>query len=103
MKLKSCVLGLASCVLLLAGCDKQATLFSSIDESQANSVMAALLGNGIDCEKTPGEEGTWNVLIAQGNFAAAVGLCEQLGLPRRPFMGVGEVFKKTGMVSSPSE
>ena len=94
---------LATGALLLAGCDKQATLFSSIDERQANAVMAALLDDGIGCEKTPGEEGTWNVMIAQSDFAAAAGRCEQLGLPRRPFMGVGEVFKKTGMVSSPGE
>ena len=103
MNLKPCVFGLALCASLLAGCGKQATLFSSIDERQANSVMAALLDCGIGCEKVPGEEGTWNVMIAQSDFAAAAGRCEQLGLPRRPFMGVGEVFKKTGMVSSPSE
>ena len=97
------VLGLPVAAVLIAGCDKQATLFSSIDERQANAVMAALLDSGIGCEKTPGEEGTWNVMIAQSDFAAAAGRCEQLGLPRRPFMGVGEVFKKTGMVSSPGE
>lgn len=96
-----CALALGA--VLLAGCDKQATLFSGLEERQANSVMAALLGTGIVCEKTPGEEGTWNVLISQGDFAAAVGVCEQQGIPRRPFLGVGEVFKKTGMVSSPSE
>lgn len=96
-----CALALGA--TLLSGCDKQATLFSSIDERQANAVMAALLDDGIGCEKTPGEEGTWNVMISQSDFAAAAGRCEQLGLPRRPFMGVGEVFKKTGMVSSPGE
>ena len=96
------------CVLLLgamffAGCDRPATLFASIDERQANAVMAALLNDGIGCEKIPGEEGTWNVVISHADFAAAADRCEQLGLPRRPFMGVGEVFKKTGMVSSPGE
>ena len=89
--------------LLFAGCDKQTTLFSSLDELQANSVMAALLGSGINCDKTPGDEGTWNVMIMQGDFAAAATLCERAGLPRRQFNGIGEVFKKTGMVSSPSE
>ena len=89
--------------LLLAGCEKQTTLFSGLVERQANVVMAALLDNGIVCTKTPGDEGTWNVMIGEGDFAAAANLCEQRGLPQRTFQGVGEVFKKSGMVSSPSE
>ncbi len=89
--------------LLLAGCEKQTTLFSGLVERQANVVMAALLDNGIACTKTPGDEGTWNVMIGEGDFAAAANLCEQRGLPQRTFQGVGEVFKKSGMVSSPSE
>ena len=53
--------------------------------------------------KTPGEEGTWNVQIDGSRFADAANLCERLGLPRKQYKGVGEVFKKTGMVSSPTE
>ena len=87
----------------LVGCDKTVTLFSGLEESQANSVAAALLDRNINCEKTPGEEGTWNLQIAQSDFARAANLCEERGLPRRQFKGVGEVFKKSGMVSSPSE
>ncbi len=98
--LKSC---LAACALLIAGCDEQATLFSNLDEGQANSVMAALLDEKIGCTKLPGDEGTWNVQISAANFAKAANLCERRGLPRRAHKGIGEVFKKTGMVSSPSE
>jgi type III secretion protein J len=65
--------------------------------------MAALLDDGITCHKMPGEEGLWNVLIAEADFARATNLLEQKGLPRRSYQGVSEVFKKTGMVSSPSE
>ena len=90
-------------VLLLAGCDKEATLHSGLEETQANLVMAALLDAGIGCHKSPGEEGTWNVMVSEPKFAAAVNLLERQGLPRRPRQGVGEVFKKTGMISSPSE
>lgn len=89
--------------LLLAGCDKETTLHSGLEERQANLVMAALRDAGIGCSKTPGEEGTWNVMVSEPKFAAAVNLLEQRGLPRRQHMGVGEVFKKTGMISSPSE
>lgn len=90
-------------VLALAGCDEQTTLFSGLEESQANAVMAALIDAGMEAVKTPGDEGTWNVMIGQKDFANAANLCERSGLPRRQFAGVGDVFKKTGMVSSPSE
>lgn len=94
---------LAAALLLLAGCDKEATLHSGLEERQANLVMAALLDAGISCHKEPGEEGTWNVLCTETKFAEAVNLLERQGLPQRSRQGVGEVFKKTGMISSPSE
>jgi type III secretion protein J len=65
--------------------------------------MAALLDVGISCHKTPGEEGTWNVTVVESRFADAVNILEKAGLPRREYQGIGEVFKKTGMISSPSE
>lgn len=93
----------AALALLLVGCDKEATLFSGLAESQANAALAALLESGIAATKAPGDEGTWNVMIDEKDFAEAATLCERRGLPRRTFNGVGVVFKKTGMVSSPSE
>ena len=98
----STVVILAS-VFLFAGCDKETTLHSGLEERQANLVMAALLDAGIGCHKSPGEEGTWNVSVDESKFAAAVNLLEKAGLPRRAHQGIGEVFKKTGMISSPSE
>ncbi len=95
-----CALTLA---FALTGCDKAATLYSGLEESQANAVIAALLDSGIEATKQAGDEGTWNVSIRQSDFAAAANLCERRGIPRRTFNGVGDVFKKTGMVSSPSE
>ena len=90
-------------VLLLAGCDKETTLHAGLAENQANLVMAALLDAGIDCHKSPGEEGTWNVSVVESKFADAVNLLNKAGLPRYNHQGIGEVFKKTGMISSPSE
>ena len=89
--------------MLLAGCDKETTLHAGLEERQANLVMAALLNAGIDCHKSPGEEGTWNVTVVESKFAEAVNLLEKAGLPRHAHQGIGEVFKKTGMISSPSE
>ena len=97
------MLTIAAMAALLVGCEKFTTLFSGLEESQANAVMAALLDAEVKCVKAPGDEGTWNVEIDESKFALAANLCERRGLPRRKFMGVGDVFKKTGMVSSPSE
>ncbi len=102
MNLKT-TLPLFAAVLLLAGCDKETTLHSGLEERQANLVMAALLDAGIGCHKEPGEEGTWNVMVSEPKFAEAVNLLERQGLPRRARQGIAEVFKKTGMISSPSE
>lgn len=88
---------------LLAGCSREATLNSSLEERQANLVMATLLDEGIACRKVEGDENTWNVMIDEKDFAQAANLLERKGLPRREFKGVAETFKKTGMVSSPSE
>ena len=88
---------------MMTGCGKEATLHSGLEERQANLVIAALLDADIGCHKAPGEEGTWNVMVDESRFAEAVNLLESRGLPRRSFQGVGEVFKKTGMISSPSE
>ena len=100
--ISSCVASVAL-ALLLAGCDSETTLHSGLIEQQANLVMAALLDHGISCHKVPGEEGTWNVMVMESRFADAVNLLEREGLPRRGYQGVAEVFKKTGMISSPSE
>ena len=97
------IVTIAAGALLLAGCDKDVALHSQLEERQANLVMAALLDEGIACHKTPGDEGAWNVMISESSFAAAANLLERKGLPRRAYQGVAEVFKKTGMVSSPSE
>lgn len=91
------------CSMLLAGCKKETTLHSQLEERQANLVMAALLDGGIVCRKAAGEENTWNVLIDSRDFAKAVNLLESKGLPRRNYQGISEVFKKTGMISSPTE
>ena len=97
------VAALVATMMTMAGCGKETTLHSGLEERQANLVLAALLDAGISCTKVAGEEGTWNVMVDESRFAEAVNLLESQGLPRRSFQGVGEVFKKTGMISSPSE
>ena len=97
------LLAVVMSVAVLAGCDKETPIHSGLPEAQANLVMAALLDDGIEAHKAAGAEGTWDVIIMESQFARAANLLERRGLPRREYQGVGEVFKKTGMVSSPTE
>ena len=99
----SLVAAIAALAFLAAGCDKETRLNTNLEETQANLIVAALLDAGISAHKSPGDEGAWNVEVAQSRFAEAANLLEKKGLPRRAYNGVGEVFKKSGMVSSPSE
>ena len=96
-------LPLAAALLLCAGCEEETTLYAGLEERQANGVIAALSEAGIRTRKVAGEESTWTVMIGESKFAEAMGILEREGLPRRQYQGVAEVFKKTGMVSSPSE
>ena len=88
--------------LLLAGCGR-VELLSGLKERDANEMMAIIQNNGIACVKTSGEEQTWILSVPQGDFSRAVELLKREGYPKDDFAGVGDTFKKTGFVSSPSE
>jgi type III secretion protein J len=83
----------------LAGCSGQ-ELYRDIDESEANEMVSALMRAGIESSKTPGEKGTFTVEVPQSEFARAVDVLRQNGLPRDKYESLGTVFKKEGFTSS---
>lgn len=93
---------LLTCMLLLSGCG-QVDLFSQLEEKEANKIIAILLRNGIGAQKTAGKENTFIVQVEEIRFSDAIDILERSGYPREHFEGIGNVFKKTGLVSSPSE
>ena len=88
--------------LLLAGCSK-VPLFSELREEEANEIMAHLLEQKIDCVKLAGKEGMWILQVPAEDFPLAMQTLQALGLPRQKLMKMGEVFQKSGLVSSPTE
>ena len=58
----------AAALMLLAGCEEETTLYSQLEERQANAIVAELKSHDISCRKTPGEEGTWNVMIDESKM-----------------------------------
>lgn len=87
--------------LLLTGCDVD--LYQGLQEQEANEILAVLLENEIPVSKEAGEEGTWNILVEEKDFARAMKLLNARGLPRPPHQSMGEIFAKSGIMSSPLE
>lgn len=96
---------LAACLaaLLLAGCGRQVELMAAMPEGEANEVMAALQNAGISATKVPGKEGMVGLTIDADKVGRAVDLLREKGLPRERFAGMGQVFRKEGLISSPLE
>lgn len=96
------LLGVLLPLLALAGCSKVG-LYSNLPEREANEMMAVLMRAGVACAKEPGEEGTWNLQVASEDFGSSVEMLKELGYPRESFDDMGQMFQKSGLVSSPSE
>lgn len=87
---------------MLVGCGKT-VLYSNLQEKEANEMMAILLSRGIDVEKIAAKEGLWNIDVNSSDMARAVDILNSYGYPMDKFESLGQVFQKSGLVSSPSE
>jgi len=96
------MLVLGSC-LLLAACGGRVDLMGAIAEDEANEVLAALINAAIPTEKVSGKEGMVGVRVASDDVGRALEVLRDKGLPRERFAGMGQVFKKEGLISSPLE
>ena len=95
-------LGLMVVASLLA-CSSKVEFMAAMPEPEANEVLAALQIAGISAEKMAGKEGMVGVSIDAEQVGRAVTLLREKGLPRERFAGMGQVFKKEGLISSPLE
>lgn len=87
----------AACALV--ACSGQ-ELYRDVNEREANEMISVLMRAGIDASKSPGEKGTFTVHVAESEFAQAVDILRQNGLPREDFASLGTVFEKEGFTSS---
>ena len=88
--------------LFLVGCGK-APLYTDVQETEANEMIALLMERGIAATKHPGTEKTWDVSVKMEDFPRSVEILNSFGYPREDYYGVGQAFKKSGLVSSPTE
>lgn len=96
-------MGILLACLLLAGCGGTA-LYSSVDERQANEMMGALIGSGIQAQKKPAASKVgWDVFVADSDMPQAMDVLRARGLPRENFQNLGDIFKKEGFASSATD
>lgn len=78
-------------------------LYTNLQEAQANEVVATLRAHGISADKKTGLEGMWVVAVDSDRFAEAVSVLKARGIPSNAPTGLGETFKRQGLVSTPVE
>ena len=89
-------------IVLLAACGSRVTLFSASTEGDANELLSVLLDSGIRAEKAATKEGV-SISVDGADVARALDILRARGLPRERFDGMGQIFRKEGLVSSPLE
>ncbi|MET3056223.1 type III secretion system inner membrane ring lipoprotein SctJ [Serratia marcescens] len=92
----------ALCTLLIIGCSDETVLNSNLSESDANDIVAALNYYHITANKRVEKSGV-SVLVAETDIERSVNILDAAGLPRKARTNLGEVFQKSGVISSPME
>ncbi|MFM0315452.1 type III secretion inner membrane ring lipoprotein SctJ [Paraburkholderia nemoris] len=86
----------------LAGCNKE--LYGNLSEQDANEMVVALLEQGVDASKTTSDNGkTWALEVDKDQVLRAMQVLRARGLPHNKYDDLGMLFKKDGLVSTPTE
>lgn len=88
-------------LLILAGC--RVEVYDGLSQRDANEMTALLLASGLDAKRIEEKSGTFGVEVAESDFAIAVQIISDSGLPRPQFQSMDQIFDNDNLVSSPSE
>ena len=88
--------------LCLAACGRT-ELYQNLQESTANELLSALLEHGIAAEKENRGKSGFAITVDKEEQLRALSILRDLGLPKATHDGLGVVFRKEGMMSSPLE
>lgn len=99
-RLRNGLLLVVACVVL-AAC--QTEVYSNLTEREANEMLSALLEENINASKNAVGDGVFAVTVENAAVRDALAVLASKGLPRETRERIGEVFAKSGIVSSPFE
>ena len=89
-------------LLVLTAC--QTELYSDQTDRSVNEMIAVLAANGIEADRVAGSEaGRFGITVPRGDFARAVTILSERGLPRQQYGGLGQAFTGDKIVSTPFE
>ncbi|MGJ8522548.1 hypothetical protein R84981_001236 [Carnimonas sp. R-84981] len=90
-------------LLLLQGCS-DSELYNHLSQRDANLIVATLEQHGIGASRSSmSDDNDMSVSVAPEDFARAIAILDREGLPERKFANLGDVFKGSGLVSSPTQ
>jgi type III secretion protein J len=88
-------------LLTLAGCKVE--LYSNLNETEANEIVAALADGRIAARKEHVDGADWQVQVDEDRVGTALELLRAQGLPEQHYASMGDMFQKQGLVSTPAE
>ncbi|RZF23574.1 EscJ/YscJ/HrcJ family type III secretion inner membrane ring protein [Paraburkholderia sp. UYCP14C] len=88
--------------IALAGCQKE--LYRNLTEQDANEMVVALLEQSVDASKSTIDNGkTWTLEVDDRQLVRAMQVLRERGLPHSRYDDLGSLFRKDGLVSTPTE
>ncbi len=91
---------LSMCVLLI-GCKE--TLYSNLNEREANEMLAVLASVGIESSRARDKNDNYDLLVDTVDIATSVTVLKNSGYPKEQFETLGDVFSASGIVGTPFE
>lgn len=88
-------------VLLLAGCKED--LYAKLSQNDANQMLGVLLEHGFDASKSTPDGKSYTIAVASDQVGRALTALRAAGLPAAEHAKLGDMFKKDGLISTPTE
>jgi type III secretion protein J len=87
--------------LALVGCKED--LYSKLTENDANEMLSVLLEANLDAAKISPDGKTWTISVEKTSIGSALSALRARGLPAQRHASLGDMFKKDGLISTPTE